>query len=109
MRHGNLINVKSCLNCAEEVLFPNVLKTHLRFVDRGVVTHIREDKHTATIITVGENQWAGRFIRHMTHRVSARGECLSTGDKLEGQLHNNVVVGRRLRGSAEPKNENDRD
>ena len=86
MGYRNVIGLQCRLNCTEEVLFPNSLETHLGIVGGSAFTHIREHKHTGTIVTTSEDQRAGVTIRQMTYLVCACGECLSTDYKLERQL-----------------------
>jgi hypothetical protein len=48
MGNRNVIGLPCRLNCTEEVLFPNSLKTHLGIVGGSAFTHIWEHKHTGT-------------------------------------------------------------
>src|SRR5271170_1843491 len=96
MGYGDVINVPCCLNCAEEVLIPNLLETHVWLVGRSAFALKREHKHTGTIVTAGELQCAEFIKRQMTHLVCTCGECLSADHKLEGHHYNNVVPNLRL-------------
>src|ERR1700674_4879056 len=96
MGYRNVISLQCRLNCTEEGLFPNSLKTHLGSVGGSAFTHLWEHKHTGAIVTTSEDQRAGVTIRQMTYLVCACEESLSTHNKLERQLNNDIVAHFRI-------------